>query len=104
MKIVIDGQEVELSGGGGGGVPKGSIIIWSGSAADIPEGWALCDGQDGRPDLRDRFVLGGGGTHAVGDTGGEETHTLTLEEMPVHAHESSEIGRASCRERVWLKV
>ena len=29
MKIVIDGQEVELSGGGG--VPKGSIIIWSGS-------------------------------------------------------------------------
>lgn len=75
-----------LGGSGGGGVPKGSIIIWSGTASDIPDGWALCDGQDGRPDLRDRFVLGGGGTHTVGETGGEETHKLTVAEMPSHNH------------------
>lgn len=75
-----------LGGTGGGGVPKGSIIIWSGSASDIPDGWALCDGQDGRPDLRDKFVLGGGGTHPVGETGGEEWHTLTVAEIPSHNH------------------
>lgn len=86
MKIVIDGREVTLPSGSGGGVPKGSIIIWSGTASDIPDGWALCDGQDGRPDLRDRFVLGGGGTHTAGETGGEEKHTLTVEEMPDHGH------------------
>lgn len=89
MKLIIDGKTVEIpSSGGSGGVPVGSIIIWSGSAADIPSGWALCDGQDGRPDLRDRFVLGGGGTHTIGDTGGEETHTLTVDEMPEHSHKS----------------
>lgn len=90
MKFIVNGQEYEIPCGGvgvsSGGVPKGSIIIWTGSASDIPPGWALCDGQDGRPDLRDRFVLGGGGTHPVGETGGEETHTLTVAEMPGHKH------------------
>lgn len=86
MKIVIDGREVTIPVGSGGGVPKGSIIIWSGTASDIPDGWALCDGQDGRPDLRDRFVLGGGGTQTAGETGGEEKHMLTAEEMPSHTH------------------
>lgn len=86
MKFVIGGEVVEVSGGGGGGVPAGVIVIWSGAASDIPDGWALCDGQNGTPDLRDRFALGGGGTHAVGDSGGEETHTLTVEEMPEHRH------------------
>ena len=38
--------------------PKGSILLWSGHCNDIPNGWALCDGQNGRPDLRGRFVLG----------------------------------------------
>lgn len=74
------------SGGSSGGVPLGTIVIWSGTAEDIPDGWALCDGQDGRPDLRDKFVLGAGTAHAVGATGGEETHTLTVEEMPSHIH------------------
>lgn len=39
-------------------VPVGTIMIWSGTAEEIPEGWALCDGEDGRPDLRGKFVLG----------------------------------------------
>lgn len=77
-----------LPGGSSGGVPVGTIVIWSGTAEDIPDGWALCDGQDGRPDLRDKFVLGAGTAHAVGATGGEETHTLTVKEMPEHNHET----------------
>ena len=39
-------------------MPKGGIIMWSGNAADIPEGWALCDGKNGTPDLRGRFIVG----------------------------------------------
>ena len=68
-------------------VPKGGIIIWSGSANDIPTGWVLCDGSNGTPDLRDRFVLGAGNNYAVGAKAGEETHTLTIDEMPKHSHE-----------------
>lgn len=38
-------------------VPKGTIALWSGTTADIPTGWALCNGQAGTKDLRNRFVL-----------------------------------------------
>lgn len=68
-------------------VPKGAIIIWSGSVNDIPSGWVLCDGTNGTPDLRNRFVLGAGNRYAVDATGGEEEHTLTINEMPKHKHE-----------------
>lgn len=66
--------------------PVGTIVIWSGTVENIPQGWALCDGQDGRPDLRDKFVLGTGPKHAVDEEGGEEEHTLTKNEMPSHNH------------------
>lgn len=72
--------------GTGGGIPAGCVLLWSGSEEEIPTGFALCDGQDGRPDLRDRFVLGAGTAHPVGATGGEEEHTLTEDEMPEHKH------------------
>ena len=51
-------------------IPAGSIIMWSGSIGAIPTGYYLCDGQNGTPDLRDRFVVGAGNTYAVGNTGG----------------------------------
>jgi len=38
--------------------PTGGIIMWSGTIATIPTGWALCDGTSGTPDLRDKFVVG----------------------------------------------
>jgi hypothetical protein len=72
-------------------VPVGVILLWSGSIASIPPGWALCDGSRGTPDLRDRFVVGAGNGYAVAATGGEAMHTLTTDEMPAHAHSYKEI-------------
>ena len=43
---------------GFGLVPKGVIVMWSGSIKAIPTGWALCDGRNSTPDLRGRFVVG----------------------------------------------
>ena len=40
--------------------PSGGIIIWSGAANAIPSGWYLCDGNNGTPDLRNRFIIGAG--------------------------------------------
>lgn len=72
------------------GVGRGMILMWSGATNEIPSGWALCDGQvhDGTltPDLRDRFIVGAGGTYDVNETGGEALHTLTIAEMPSHSH------------------
>lgn len=39
-------------------LPYGSIIMWYGNIASIPTGWALCDGSNSTPDLRDKFVIG----------------------------------------------
>jgi len=69
-----------------GSMPSGVILFWSGSIASIPSGWALCNGSNGTPDLRDKFVVGAGSTYAVTATGGEATHILTAAEMPSHSH------------------
>lgn len=61
---------------GDGGVPKGGIIMWSGSVAAIPAGWALCDGANGTPNLLDKFILGAGGSLPA--TGGATSHSHTL--------------------------
>lgn len=66
--------------------PIGSILNWSGTEADVPTGWHICNGEDGTLDLRDKFVLGAGTTHPVGDTGGSEEVTLTVGQMPRHGH------------------
>lgn len=67
-------------------LPSGLIAIWKGSTTTIPSGWVLCNGQNGTPDLRDKFVLGAGNNYTVGDTGGEKEHALTIDEMPSHNH------------------
>jgi hypothetical protein len=65
-------------------VPAGGIIMWSGSVASIPSGWFLCNGANGTPDLRDRFVVGAGSSYAVAASGGSKdavvvshSHTAT---------------------------
>lgn len=56
-------------------LPSGLILIWSGAIVDIPAGYVLCDGNNGTPDLRNRFVVGAGDTYAVDATGGTITHS-----------------------------
>ena len=68
------------------GVPVGTIVDWAGSILSIPANWHLCDGSNGTPDLRDKFVVGAGLDYAVGVTGGEAAHILTNSEAPALAH------------------
>lgn len=49
-------------------------MVWSGAIIAIPSGWALCDGTNGTPDLRDRFIVGAGTTYDPADTGGVSAH------------------------------
>jgi len=74
---------------------KGMIIMWSGVPSAIPSGWKLCDGTNGTPDLRNRFVIGSSAEdnaidYYVGDTGGTEFNqakiTLTYKDIPAHRH------------------
>jgi microcystin-dependent protein len=83
-------------------LPRGTIVAWTGTTA--PEGWALCNGQNGTPNLQGRFIFGwnpGGGKHAkvpgadynqLNGVGGNQIHQLTGGEMPAHAHGMNEAG------------
>ena len=81
-------------------IPTGGIIMWSGSIVSIPTGWALCNGQNGTPNLIDRFVVMAGNTYNVGSTGGSKdaivvshthtqaahNHTATTDSAGEHTH------------------
>ena len=82
-------------------VPVGSIVMWLTNTP--PDGWLFCDGksfdQDTypqlysilnnsniTPDLSGRFPVGAGSKYNIGETGGEDSVTLTESEMPNHTH------------------
>ena len=81
----------------GNSLPIGAICIWKGSIGTIPSGWAVCNGSNGTPDLRDRFIMGSnlseigqtGGTAPITTAGGSVTTsdtTLSTNHIPRHAH------------------
>lgn len=83
-------------------MPRGGIIMWYGSIAGKfdstglgigeLEGWALCNGNNGTPDLRDRFVVCIGNTYSMGNTGGANSVTLNVSQIPAHSHSISNDG------------
>ena len=68
-------------------VPAGGIIMWSGAIGSIPSGWALCDGNNGTPDLTNKFVIGAGNSYAVDATGGSKDAVVVS-----HSHGISDPG------------
>lgn len=101
----VTANNYTLNSAGNGPVPQGGIIMWSGSATAIPTGWALCDGGNNTPDLRERFIVGAGGdnpTVAVvggfggpynpGNMGGGNGVALLVAQMPSHSHTMSTAG------------
>lgn len=77
------------------------IVFWAGTSLSIPTGWHLCDGTAGTPDLRDKFIVGGGGALPTSGTYAAatgNTHVtqptvaiaaLTTANLPRHTHGST---------------
>jgi microcystin-dependent protein len=74
-------------------MPSGVITMWHGSIQTIPVGWALCDGENGTPNLLDRFIVGAGQAYTTGLTGGESSVKLVSNQMPSHRHKIAKVSR-----------
>jgi hypothetical protein len=84
VKVTVNSQETQLAAlktqqdqleltlANFSAIPIGCIIMWSGSISTIPSGWLLCNGTNGTPDLRDKFVVG-----ARADSTGSSTTFIT---------------------------
>ena len=68
-------------------LPKGTILSWYATTGSVPNGWAICDGANGTPDLRDKFLRGAASFGDVGKSGGEEDFTTKEIELTVYASE-----------------
>lgn len=84
-------KKLEATAAGGGSInsnfPKGAIVMWSGNINNIPQGWALCDGEDGRPNLYDKFIKGiTNNITNPGTIGGAHERSLTVDNLPQHTH------------------
>ena len=81
----------------------GMIMMWSGTIATIPSGWALCDGTNSTPDLRNKFIIGANAddagaaktnvTGSATQSGGSKdaivvshTHTGSTDSAGAHTH------------------
>jgi microcystin-dependent protein len=93
---VSPGQSISY----GSPIPCGTIVMWSGKPEDIPVGWFVCDGSNGTPDLRGRFILGSGKGSGLTlrdpqqPLGGREAIALGVNELPKHRHGITDPGHS----------
>lgn len=73
-------------------LPHGMIIDWYGTADTIPSGWALCNGLNGTPDLRGRMTICVNDSHPFKQTGGSESESLSIQQIPSHGHDGKTTG------------
>ena len=77
-------------------IAPGAISLWSGAIVAIPDGYVLCDGNNGTEDLRDKFIPSQGPTFRTNHSGGVEVHDHLLTQVPhthnPHAGVGSELG------------
>jgi len=82
-------------------IPPGAIMMYSGAwnfdgtgigTGDLV-GWALCNGQNGAPNLLDSFVMGITTSARQLETGGQNSVTLTIDQMPAHSHTTYASGQ-----------
>lgn len=78
-------------------IPKGSIIMYNGLSSEIPEGWHICDGTEGTPNLIGKFIKA---SDTSGETGGSSDIQILEENMPRHTHtfESSQVTTSEAGE------
>ena len=98
VKIRISNTWVTVSDGADGAdgsstLPVGCIIMFNGTVA--PNGWELCDGNGGRPDLRNKFIIGAGNNYSLSSQGGyadtpiinhQHTFSSSTSEDGAHTH------------------
>ena len=82
-KTVSDGADGE---DGSSTLPQGCIIMYYGTTA--PNGWAICNGSNGTPDLRNKFIVSTGSSYSLEAQGGENSVSLTTAQMPSHDHDA----------------
>lgn len=61
---------------------KGMILAWYGFINNLPSKWAICNGENGTPDLRNRFIMGVGDMSKFGTIGGQSSIKLEKRNLP----------------------
>lgn len=77
-------------------VPPGGIIIWTGTIANIPSGWVICDGNNSTPNLLAKFIEGVA-TAATnpGTTGGATSKTSATHNHTIGYNANATTGGAA---------
>jgi len=63
-------------------LPMGIMCFWADDPSTVPEGWIICDGMNGTPDVTDKFIIGASSSYPLLSTGGslekQHSHTFSI--------------------------
>lgn len=79
-------NSLKVNGKAVASLSRGLIVMWSETMGPIPPGWVECDGTNGTPDLRDKFIVGAGSDYHIDTSGGQATVKLKVSHLPSHYH------------------